>query len=115
MTSFPSPLPYSEDVEAIPADEADDIRRVLDALQDVLRQALKKTGEFRSDVHVKVHGCAVGDFRVLPNLPEELAQGLFERGATYPVTVRFSNSAPRPQPDAVPDGRGLAIQLRDVS
>jgi hypothetical protein len=65
-------------------------------------------------VHVKSHGCATGELRVLPNLPDELAQGLFAHERTYEVVVRFSNAAPQPQPDYVPDGRGLAIKVLDV-
>jgi hypothetical protein len=115
MTDFSPPIPYSDHVETIPPDEADDIQRVLDALRQILGRTQAKTGEFRPDVHVKIHGCADGEFRVLPNLPEELAQGLFQRDANFPARVRFSNSASQPQPDAVPDGRGLAIQVRGVS
>ena len=115
MTDFSPPIPFSDHVETIPPDEADDIQRVLDALRRLLARTQTKSGEFRSDVHVKIHGCAGGEFRVLPNLPEELAQGLFGRDATYPAKVRFSNSASQPQPDAVPDGRGLAIQVRGIS
>ncbi len=109
------PLPYSDDVEAIPPDEGEDIERVLQALRLVLARTQVKSGEFRADVHVKVHGCANGEFRVLPNLPDELAQGMFERPDTYPAVARFSNSASQAQPDALPDGRGLAIQVSGVT
>lgn len=115
MTDFSPPIPYSEHDETIPPDEPEDIEQVLETLQWILARTQAKSGEFRADVHVKIHGCAIGEFRVLPNLPVELAQGLFERDAVYPATVRFSNSAGRIQPDAVPDGRGLAIQVRGVS
>jgi len=114
MTSISQPIAYSEHAETIPLDEADDIRRVLDALRQILGRTQEKSGEYRSDVHVKIHGCANGEFRVLPKLPQELAQGLFERDAVFPATVRFSNSASHLQPDAVPDGRGLAIQVRGI-
>jgi hypothetical protein len=55
------------------------------------------SGQFRADVHVKTHGYADVEFRVLPNLPEELAQGLFEHDGIYPAVVRFSNAASQPQ------------------
>lgn len=109
------PLPYTDAIEVVPADEADDLLRVMQTLQAILSKTHAKTGDFRADVHVKTHGYANGEFRVLQNLPDELAQGLFQRDAIYPAVVRFSNSASQPLPDALPDGRGFAIKVLDVS
>lgn len=108
------PILYADSVEVPPSDEADDIRRAIQALEKILQNSRESSGEFRGDVHVKFHGCVAGDFRVLPNLPAELAQGLFAQERTFAVVVRFSNSASQPQPDFVPDGRGLAIKLLEV-
>lgn len=108
------PIPYAESVEILPSDEADDICRVVQALKALLERNREKTGHFHGDVHVKTHGCAVGEFRVLPNLPAELAQGLFRNERMFSAVVRFSNSASQPQPDFIPDGRGLAIKVFDV-
>lgn len=115
MTKAHQPLPYTDDVETIPLDEAIDIQRVVVALEALLARSLNKSGEFRADVHVKTHGYAQGEFRVLPNLPEELAQGLFVYDSVYPAVVRFSNAASQAQADALPDGRGLAIKVLDVA
>jgi hypothetical protein len=114
MTNVNRPLPYADDVETMPADEADDILRVVQALQLILARSQAKSGQFRADVHVKTHGYAQGEFRVLPNLPDELAQGLFERAGVYPAVIRFSNAASQAQPDAIPDGRGMAIKVLGV-
>ena len=114
MTNANRPLPYADDVETIPADEADDIQRVIQALELILARSQAKSGQFRADVHVKTHGYAQGEFRVLPNLPEELAQGLFEHDGVYPAVVRFSNAASQAQVDAIPDGRGMAIKVLEV-
>lgn len=108
------PIPYAEDVESLPSDEADDIRLAIESLEKILQHSRQSSGEFRGDVHVKSHGCAAGEFRVLPNLPLELAQGLFAQERTFTAVVRFSNSASQPQPDFVPDGRGLAIKVLEV-
>lgn len=115
MTHVNPPLPYADDVETIPADEADDIQRVMPALELILARSQAKSGQFRADVHVKTHGYAQGTFRVLPNLPEELAQGLFASELVFPAIVRFSNAASQPRPDAIPDGRGLAIKVLGVA
>ncbi len=109
-----APLPYAENVEVIPSDEAHDISRVVQALKALLQRSRDKTGHFQGDVHVKTHGCAAAELRVLPNLPPELAQGLFKNERTFSAVVRFSNSASQPQADLIPDGRGLAIKVFDV-
>src|SRR5205823_10351969 len=108
------PIPYADSVELPPNDEAGDIRRAIQALQQILEQSRDRSGRFEGDVHVKAHGCATAEFRVLPNLPAELAQGLFAREHTFPAVVRFSNSASQPQSDFVPDGRGMALKLLEV-
>ena len=114
MSQVHSPLPYRDDVETIPHDEADDIQTVIRYLSEILKNTQLKTHEFRADVHVKTHGYAFAELMVLPNLPDELAQGLFEREGAYQAVVRFSNASSQIQPDAVPDGRGIAIKIYDV-
>jgi catalase len=108
------PIPYTDAVEVIPTDEAEDIAQILEILRSTLQIHLEKTGQRLRDVHAKAHGSARGQFFVLPNLAPELAQGLFAEQAVFPAVVRFSNAAPWLQPDVVPDGRGLAIQVEYV-
>lgn len=108
------PLPYCDAAESVPPDEADDIEQIVEILVQRLRQHFETAGVYQRDVHVKGHGCAQAEFRVLTDLPPALSQGLFARAHSYPATVRFSNSAPFVQSDLLPDGRGLAIQVRDV-
>lgn len=108
-------VPYADDVETILIDEAADIEKVVLALKSILARSHAKSGAFRADVHVKTHGYARGEFRVLPNLPEELSQGLFEHDSVHPALVWFSNSSSQSQPDAIPDGRGLAIKVLNVN
>lgn len=114
MTNSNLPLPYTDYLELIPSDEAEDIKQVVQAMELILARSHAKTGKFLADVHVKTHGYAQGEFRVLPNLPSDLAQGLFERDCVYPAVVRFSNAASHAQSDAIPDGRGMAIKVSDV-
>jgi len=45
----------------------------------------------------KTHGYAQGNSGCCRNLPEELAQGLFEHDGVYPAVVRFSNVRPAPR------------------
>lgn len=109
------PLLYGAGVESIPVDESDDIQRVVAAMKIILARTQSQSGQFRADVHVKTHGYAEGELRVLSNLPEELAQGPFERAACYRAVVRFSNAASQTQADALPDGRGMGIKVFGVT
>jgi hypothetical protein len=65
------------------------------------------------DAHAKAHGCVKAAFTV-PALPAELAVGLFETPKTYDAWIRYSNGNNIPQPDAVGDGRGMAIKVMGV-
>ncbi len=111
----PKYLPYADSVESVPTDEQDDIWKVVQSIEQILREGREKSGKSLPDVHAKSHGCAKGEFRVLPNLPEELAQGLFRHPRTYDAVVRFSNSSGQMNPDAKPDGRGMAIKVIGVA
>ena len=44
MTNASRPLPYADDVETIPGDEADDIQRVVQALELILARSQTKSG-----------------------------------------------------------------------
>lgn len=105
------PLVFSEDVEQPPADEEQDIAQVIAIMRQTLQQQFERTGQRRRDVHVKSHGCASAEFTIRNGLPPELAQGLFVQPRALAAVVRFSNTSPWPQPDAIPDGRGLAVQV----
>ena len=58
MTNAHEALLYTEEVETIPADEAQDIELVVEALKVILARSQSTSGEFRADVHVKTHGYA---------------------------------------------------------
>ena len=111
----PKYLPYADNVESVPAREEDDIRKVVQSIEQILQESHEKSGKPLPDVHAKSHGCAKGEFKVLPNLPEELAQGLFRHPRIYDAVVRFSNSSGQMNPDAKPDGRGMAIKVIGVA
>src|SRR5690606_27429785 len=71
-------------------------------------------GPARRDAHVKAHGCVTAEVEVHPNLPENLARGVFAAPTEYRAWIRFSNSADAPQRDKKADGRGMAIKLMGV-
>jgi hypothetical protein len=64
-------------------------------------------------LHVKQHVGLVGTLEV--KAVEGLRAGVFARERSFPVYVRLSNGAGRPQTDGAPDVRGFAIKLVGVS
>lgn len=108
------PLPYTDKVEHIPSDEPAALREMADLFRNLLERDEQSSGHRRRDVHVKSHGCPVGEFQVLPDLPVELRQGLFAEPNSYGAVVRFSNSNPTVQADSFPDARGVAIKVQNV-
>ncbi len=66
------------------------------------------------DQHAKHHGCVQARFVVRPDLPSDLAVGVFQPGAVYSAVVRFSNAMGAPQADRKCDGRGMAVKLRNL-
>ncbi|MEN9867019.1 MAG: hypothetical protein RL748_2609 [Pseudomonadota bacterium] len=71
-------------------------------------------GLMRRDAHPKMHGLVKAEFIIEPDLPPELAVGLFKHAKTYPAWIRFSNQNGTPQSDAKGDIRGMAIKLMGV-
>ena len=109
-----SPILYSNALAESPAGEEADIQKIVASLKEILQHSHQENGEYNPDVHVKTHGYARGTLHVVPALPPELAQGLFEKETVKSVVVRFSNAAGKVQPDAIPNGRGMAVKVLDV-
>jgi catalase len=95
--------------EQIPATEAVDIARILALNEEVLDT---KSRPVLRGQHPKGHGCVRAEFVVEPDLPEDLARGVFKSPRTYPALIRFSNGAG--QDDRQGDAHGMAIKLLEV-
>ena len=79
-------------------------------------QALVKARQhapvIRRGQHAKVlAGITNAEFRIADHVPDDLRNGLFQPGATYPATVRFSNCNGLVEPDSRRDLRGLAMRV----
>ncbi len=92
---------------------ADQIRRVQAQLKEN-----EKAPVIRRAFHAKIHsgitnhvGITNAEFRVRQDIPEDLRIGLFQPGATYQTTVRFSNASGTIQDDATADLRGVALRV----
>jgi catalase len=89
--------------------------------QDIIQTAVRIVDQHREstrylrDAHAKAHGCVKAEVQVLPDLADELRQGVFsEPGKTWNATMRLSNGNAYPQFDSIRDARGMAIRLLDV-
>ena len=89
--------------------------------RDIIQTAVRIVDQHREstrylrDAHAKAHGCVKAEVQVLPQLPDELRQGVFsEPGKTWQATMRLSNGNAYPQFDSIRDARGMAIKLLDV-
>jgi hypothetical protein len=71
-------------------------------------------GPARRDAHAYDNGCVCAIFRVDEDLPDELCQGVFQRGREYKAWIRFSNGNSEPRPAWMFDARGMAIKLTGV-
>lgn len=98
------------------ADEDDVAHRIAEVIRGKLEAKHDSSGGLvPRDAHPKAHGTVEATFRVEPDLPMPLAQGLFAEARAYAAWVRFSNgNEDRNRADAEGDARGMAIKLLDV-
>ena len=96
----------------------DDEEAVLGELEtmmvDLTRLVRDKHGHAFHGTHAKLTGLLVGSLEVLPELPSELAQGLFAQPRCYDVVVRLAPGAPEPLTDKASGQRGLSIKVMGV-
>ncbi len=102
-----------QEIEQIPPHEAERIEMLGARLKaKIIRD--NAGGMMRRDAHPKMHGLVQAEFTVEPNLPKELAIGLFREARSYPTWIRFSNQDGKINPDIQGDIRGMAIKLMGV-
>ncbi|WP_305968464.1 MULTISPECIES: catalase [unclassified Mameliella] len=95
--------------EHVPAGEAAEILRLTRANLQTLS---RRDGVVKRGQHAKHHALLQGRFRVRSDLPQALAQGVFQPGADHACLVRFSNGGQ--QDDRALDVRGMAIKLLGI-
>lgn len=105
------PLPYTPEVETVPADEAETIRGIIDAMRGESETVAKREGRATRASHAKSTGCLLGTLEVAPDLRPELAQGLFAEPREFDVAVRFAQGPGEHLPDRVSTHRGMAIKV----
>jgi hypothetical protein len=107
-------LTYTDDLERPTPDEDAVIEAIVRALHGNNEWAYKKYHHGIRDAHAKSHGILRGELTVDPDLPPELAQGLFATPATYPAIARLSSTAGAIRSDQLRGIHGLGIKLIGV-
>jgi hypothetical protein len=105
---------YRADVETVAADEDAVIARILDSQKRLHARNLETFGRPVRASHGKLHGAALGELEILPNLPPWLRQGLFAEPARYPVVARLANVPGEIASDAVATQRGFSFKVVGV-
>ena len=114
MSQAYSPLLFQPAFEEVASDEAETQSGLTEAMLDIARKTLADTGHAHRAVHAKAHGYLKVVFEVLPDLPPELAQGLFAAPASYAAVLRFSTTPGDILNDNVSVPRGVALKVLDV-
>ena len=104
-------LRYSPAIETPEPDEQKTIDGIIQGMTQQTETVEKREGHAVRASHAKSSACAVGKMRVLDDLPEELAQGLFAGGGTFPVAVRFAQGPGETLGDRVSTHRGMSIKV----
>lgn len=106
--------PSTEWREQVAPDEAAHLVRVAKVIGDLQRAKSKKFGQGRA-LHRKQLLAATGTLEVLDGLPDHARHGLFATAGRHRALVRLSNGGPDIQADRLPDIRGFALKVLDVS
>lgn len=85
-----------------------------DLISAIFRQFVGPGPNAARPVFAKAHGCVKAEFKVNPDLPEELRIGVFSKNETYPAWIRFANDGGLQSKDADGSAKGMAIKLVGV-
>lgn len=105
---------YSPAVETPAPDEARVIRDLSDTLRGILETTSRDYGHAVRAVHAKSHAILRGELEILPDLPPELAQGIFARPARHGAIIRISTNPGDLLHDGISVPRGLALKVIGV-
>jgi hypothetical protein len=113
-TTLRAPLRYCPTYEHPEPDEGKTLSDIDEQMHKIQEKTWADGGRAIRSVHAKSHGLLVGELRIAPGLPSELAQGIFARSGTLPVVMRLSTTPGDILPDDVSTPRGMAIKIIGV-
>jgi hypothetical protein len=109
-----APIHFTPSVEVRPDDEAETINSLGEQVKAIQDKTLADYGSAMRGIHAKGHAIVEGTLEVLPNLPPELAQGLFSAPGSFETLLRFSTLPGDILDDSVSVPRGLGLKLLGV-
>lgn len=109
-----APLRYHPDVEHVEPDEPQTARDLAETMLSIAEKTYGDSGHAIRCVHAKSHGLLAARLEVLPDLPQELAQGLFAAPQTYEAVIRLSTTPGDLLHDSVSTPRGMAVKALGV-
>lgn len=112
--TLPEPLLYRDDLEQWDASEIETVNDLRASLDEIMQTTHKVYGRAVRGLHAKGHAVLMGNFTVEPDLPPELAQGLFATPGTHSAYVRISTSPGDILDDAIALPRGFALKVLGV-
>ena len=107
-------LPYRNDIETPEEGEQESIDGIIKGMTQETQTVEKRQGRAVRASHAKSTACVIGELVVPTDLPPELAQGLFAKGGTYKVALRFAQGPGENLGDRVSTHRGMAIKVFGV-
>lgn len=99
--------------ETVAPDEEARFNAFAAEIREIQRKRAERRGASERGLHPKAHVGAVAKLAV-GEVPVEYRVALFSAPAEFDCYVRFSNGAPRTQPDGRPDIRGVALKVVGV-
>ena len=109
-----SHIRYRDDVERPEADEQETIDGIIKGMTQQSETVEKRERHAVRASHAKSSACAIGDITIAPDLPPELAQGLFAAPGVHSVAVRFAQGPGETLGDRVSTHRGMSIKVFGV-
>lgn len=109
-----APIHFTPGVEVRPDDEAETINGLGEQVKAIQDKTLADYGSAMRGIHAKGHAIVEGTLEVLPNLPLELAQGMFSTPGSFETLLRFSTLPGDILDDSVSVPRGLGLKLLGV-
>lgn len=106
-----APVPYTPAIEVPQPDEAETIAELAAVHIKSMRRATDDPQNLQRAQHSKSHALLIGRLRVLDNLDETLAQGVFAKAAHYDGIIRLSTVPGEILPDAFGTPRGFSLKL----
>ena len=107
-------LRYAPDIETPEADEQQTIDGIIQGMTQQSEVVEKRERHAVRASHAKSTACVVGEMVVADDLPPELAQGMFAKGGTFSVAVRFAQGPGETLGDRVSTHRGMSIKVFGV-